>query len=79
MDALLLAALAGLLADEDPLGVAPRALEHRLADQPVVENHVRLLQQLQRAQGEQVRIAGPGADQVDLAERAPPSAGRARP
>ncbi len=76
VDPLLLAALAGLLADENALGVAPRALEHRLPDQAVVENHVRLLQQLQCAQGQQVRIAGPGADQVDLAELRAAAGGR---
>ena len=69
VDALLLAALAGLLADEDALRVAPRALEHRLAHQAVIEDHVRLLQQLQRPQGQQIRVAGAGADQVHLPER----------
>ena len=38
-------------------------------DETVVQDHVGLLQQLQRAQGEEVRVAGTGADQVDLAER----------
>ncbi len=69
VDALLLAALAGFLADEDALRVAARALEHRLADQPVIKDHVRLLQQLQRPQGEQIRIPGAGADQIHLPER----------
>ena len=76
VDPLLLAALAGLLADENALGVAPRAPEHCLPDQAVVENHVRLLQQLQRAQGQQVGVAGPGADQVDLAELRAAAGGR---
>src|SRR5205814_2063397 len=53
---------------EDTLGIAPRAIQHRLAHQAVVENHVRSLQQLQGPQREQVRIAGAGSNQVDLAE-----------
>ena len=60
--------IADLLADENALGVAPRALQHRLAHQPVIENDVGLLQQLQRAQCQQVRVAGTGADQIDLAQ-----------
>ena len=71
VDTLLLSAIADFLADEDPLGIAPCALEDRLGNQPVVENHVRLLQQLQRAQREQIRIAGTGADEVDLPGSAP--------
>ena len=58
-----------LLADVDALGIAPHAIEHGRADQPIVEHDIGLLQQLQRAQGQKVRIAGPGADQVDLAAR----------
>ena len=50
-------------------GVAPRAREHRIGDQPIVENDVRLLQQLQRAQRQQIRITRARADQVDLAAR----------
>ena len=69
MDAILLAALAGLLADENPLRVAARAIQYRLAHQPVVEHHVGLLQQLQRAQRQQIRVAGAGTDQIHLPER----------
>ena len=75
VDAPLLIGPAGLPADEDPLGIAPRAIQHRLAHQAVVENHVRSLQQLQRPQREQVRIAGAGSNQVDLAE-SPAGGGR---
>jgi len=56
-----------VLADEDPLRFAARALEHRSRHQAVVEDHVGLLEQLQCTQGQQVRVAGTGADQVDLA------------
>src|SRR5207245_2444968 len=49
VDALLRILAPGLLADEDALRVASRTLEHRLAHQPVVENHVGTLQLLQRA------------------------------
>ena len=55
------------LADKDALGVAAHALEHSSAHQAVVQHHVALLQQLQRAQRQQIRIARPGADQVNLA------------
>ena len=51
------AVLAGFLADEDAFGIAARPLQHPGADQAVVEDDVGLLQQLQRAQREQVRIA----------------------
>ena len=69
VDVLLLPAVAGFLADEDALRVAARALQHLRCDETVVQDDVGLLQQLQRAQGEEVRVAGTGADQVDLAER----------
>ena len=78
VDALLLAALPGLLADKDAARIAARAIEHRLAHQAVIEDDVRLLQQLQRPQRQQVRIAGPGADQIHLTERSSPLRRRGR-
>ena len=68
--------LAQLLADEDALGIAPRALEYLRAHEAIVQNDVRLLQQLQRSQGEEVRIAGTCADQVHLAEAGARTCGR---
>ena len=56
------------LAHEDPFGIAAGQLQHVLADQPVVEDHVRLLQPLHRAQGQQVARAGARADQRDGTE-----------
>ncbi len=38
-------------------------------DQPVVEHDVGLLHQAKGAEGQQVRVARPGADQIDLADR----------
>ena len=72
MDALLRHVMiaAGFLADEDALGIATGALEHRIRDQAVVEHDVGLLQQLQCAQREQIRIAGARADQIHLARLA---------
>ena len=71
VDALLLAALTGLLADKDAARVAARAIEYGLAHQAVIEDHVGLLQQLQSPQRQQIRIAGAGADQIHLTERSP--------
>src|SRR4029077_7949611 len=72
----LLRMVAGLLADEDPFGVAPRTLQDLIRHQPVVEDHVGLLQELQRAQREEIRIARSRSDDVDLAR---PTAGAGRP
>ena len=58
---------ASRLADVDALGIATREIEHLRRHQPVVENHVRVLQRSQRAQRQQTRIAGTGADQHDFA------------
>src|SRR6185437_15141339 len=65
-----------MLADEDAARLAPGALEHRGRNQPVVEHDIRLLQQLQRAQREEVGVAGTGADEIHLTERT--AAGRGR-
>jgi hypothetical protein len=55
------------LADVEPLGIAPGQVEHRRRDQPVVDHDVGLLHQAQRLRRQQVRIARPTTDQVDLA------------
>src|SRR5258708_2557299 len=63
--------ISGLLADEHALRIAARAFEHRRRNQPVVQDHICLLKQLQRAKGEQVRVTGAGTDQVTLTQPAP--------
>ena len=55
------------LADRDQLGLAPRVIEHALADQAIVENHVGGFQRAHRLHGEQLGIAGAGADQQHAA------------
>ena len=69
---------AALLADVDELRVRARVLERLRRDQAVVEDDVGRGDQLDRADGQQPRVAGPGADQVDgHATRLPPSPRRA--
>ena len=63
--------ISGLLADEHALRIAARAFEHRRRNQPVVQDHICLLKQLQRAKGEQVRVTRAGTDQVTLSQSAP--------
>ena len=53
------------LADVDPLGVAARELEHAGIDEPVVEDHVRLLQPRHGAERQQVPRPRPRADEGD--------------
>jgi hypothetical protein len=57
------AGLAFALADEHALGVTAHTVEHRLGHELIVEHDVGILQYLQRAQREQIRIAGTRADQ----------------
>ena len=59
--------MVALLADIDASGVAAGHVEDGLGDQPVVDHHVRLLHEAQGAEGQEVRVAGAGADQIDLA------------
>ena len=59
--------LRALLAGVDALGVRAHEVEDRPRDQPVVDHDVGALHEAQRAEGEQVRIAGAGADQRHLA------------
>ncbi len=61
--------LIAALADENTLGVTAHQVEDGRRKQAVVQNHVRLLHQPQGAERQQIRIAGTGADQIDLAWR----------
>src|ERR1700761_2187063 len=70
--------IAGLFANKHSLSIASRALEHGFWNQPVVQNHIRLWQQLQRAQCEQVGVAGTSADEITLTESTAAGRGRAR-
>ena len=58
-----------LLAGIDTLGVAPHQLQHFGRHQAVVNHDVGLLHQAQRPEGEQVRVARPTPDQIDLPKR----------
>ncbi len=51
------------LADRNPRRVAPREGQHLLRHQPVVQDHVRLLQRAHRVQGQESRIARARAHQ----------------
>jgi hypothetical protein len=55
------------LADIDALGLAADEIEDVVADQPVVEHDIGLLHEPLGAEGEQIGIARPGADEIDLA------------
>ena len=57
------------LADRDQLGLATGMIEHALADQPVVKNNVGGFQRAHRLHGEQLGVAGAGADQQHAAAR----------
>ena len=61
---------AALLADEQQLGVRPRALERAGADEPVIEDHVGAGDQLERPGRQQAGVARPGADEVHAARSA---------
>ena len=61
------AAVAGMLADADAFRIATRQLQHLVADQAVVQDHVGFVQHAQCAQGQQAGIAGAGTDQRDRA------------
>lgn len=62
--------LAGAFANADQLGIAAHQFENRLSHQMIVENHVRLLDRLQTAKGQQPGIARPGADQNNFSRLA---------
>ncbi len=54
---------AGRLAHFESLGVASREVDNLGADQPIVQDHIGLVQHAQRAQCEQTRITRTGPDQ----------------
>ena len=60
--------IGALLADIDALGVAAHPVHDRGVDQPVVEHHVGFLHQAEGPERQQVRVARPGAHQIDLAD-----------
>ncbi len=62
--------LAGAFANANKFGIATHQLENRLSHQMIVENHVRLLDRLQTAKGQQPGIARPGADQNNFSRLA---------
>ena len=58
----------------DLLRVAPHEGEHAGGHEAVVHHHVRLLHEAHGAEGEEVRVAGAGPDEVDLPRRRAPRA-----
>ncbi|MNF45580.1 hypothetical protein D3C84_267210 [compost metagenome] len=68
--------LATALANIDALGIAPAHIDDRRRNQSIVEHHIGLLHQAQGTEGQQVGIAGAGADQVHLAQLALGAAGQ---
>ena len=61
--------IVGLLADIDALGLTPHEVQHAFVREPVVEHDIGLLHQAKSAESEEIGIAWPGADQIDLAAR----------
>ena len=57
---------AAALADIDDFGAGRRIFENRLRDEVVVENHVRMLDQAQGFDGEQVGVSGTCAHEIDF-------------
>ena len=55
------------LAHVDQLRIPPGQIHDALSYQTVIEDHIGFLQQAQGAEGQQVRVAGTGPHQVDLA------------
>lgn len=55
--------VARLFADEDASGIPSHQRHHLVRDQPVIDNHIRLLHLAQGVQGEQAGIAGAGTYQ----------------
>ena len=56
-----------LFAGVDPAGLLSGMEEDLRADQMVIEDHIRLPDALRPAEGDQPRIARPGADDINLA------------
>src|SRR5439155_27120821 len=65
-------ALSWLLAGVDELGVLSCLADERRVHEPVVDDHVRLLEQLQPAPGQEPGIARPGSDEIHGARVAGP-------
>ncbi len=63
--------LAAALAGKFPDHVRPGEAKHRLIDQRVVQDHLRLAERVDRMQGQQPGIARPGAGQPDLSGTEP--------
>ena len=61
--------IVGLLADIDALGLPPHQIHHAFVGEPVVEHDIGLLHQAKGAEGQEIGIARPRADQIDLAAR----------
>ncbi len=57
-----------LFTDIDAIGIAPAQVEDSGRYQAVVQDHVGLLHQAQGTEGQQIRIARSGTDQIDLAQ-----------
>ena len=61
------AVLTGLLANINQFGAFRRMFQQFGAHQSIVKNNLRLLQTIFTLQGEQIRVARPGPDQIDCA------------
>ena len=59
--------IVGLLADIDALGLPPDQVDRAFVGQPVVEHDIGLLHQAESAESQEIGIARPRADQIDLA------------
>ena len=60
--------IVGQLADIDVLGLAADEIEDAVRQQAVVQNDIGALHQAQSAEGKEVRVAWPGADEIDFAK-----------
>ena len=58
-----------LLADINALRFTPHQVHHVLVGEPVVEHDIGLLHEPKGAEGQKIGIAGPRADEIDLAAR----------
>ena len=56
-----------LLADIDPFSIASGHVENGLCDQPVIDDDISLLHATQGPEGQEIGVARPATDQVDLA------------
>lgn len=58
---------AHVLSDKHPFRIPMRQLQHRFIHQPVIENHIRLLQPLDREEGQEIPAPRPRTHQRDMA------------